>query len=79
MAGRNRRFAPVLWIVFEHFSLKERDFKKGLKMLFLCIKMGPSYANLFVGFIEELIFKQYSGPKLEFFGRYIDDCFGATS
>ena len=25
-------------------------------------KMGPSYANLFVGFIEELIFEQYSGP-----------------
>ena len=40
--------------------------------------MGRSYANLFVGFIEELIFEQYSGPKPEFFGRYIDDCFGAT-
>ena len=32
-------------------------------------------SNLFVGFIEELIFEQYSGPKPEFFGRYIDDCF----
>ena len=42
-------------------------------------KMGPSYANLFVEFIEKLIFEQYSGPKPEFFGRYIDDCFGATS
>ena len=41
-------------------------------------KMGPSYANLFVGFIEKLIFEQYSGPKPEFFGRCID-CFGAAS
>ena len=41
-------------------------------------KMGPSYANLFVGFIEELIFERYSGPKPELFGRYIDYCFGAT-
>ena len=40
--------------------------------------MGPNYANFFVGFIEELIFQQYSGPKPEFFGRYIDDCSGAT-
>ena len=42
-------------------------------------KMGPSYANLFVGHVKEQIFKNYSGPKPEFFGRYIDDCLGATS
>ena len=41
--------------------------------------MGPSYANLFVSYIEHLIFKQYTGPKPEYFGRYIDDCIGATS
>ena len=40
--------------------------------------MVPSYSNLFVGFIEELIFERYSGPKPELFGRYIDYCFGAT-
>ena len=38
-------------------------------------KMGPSYANLFVGFIEH----QYHGPKPELYGCYIDDCIGATS
>ena len=38
-------------------------------------KMGPSYANLFVGFIEH----QYHGPKPELCGCYIDDCIGATS
>ena len=42
-------------------------------------KMGPSYANLFVGFIEHQFFSQYHGPKPELYGRYIDDCIGATS
>ena len=39
-------------------------------------KMGPSYANLFVGFIEHQFFSQYHGPKPELYGRYIDDCVG---
>ena len=42
-------------------------------------KMGPSYANLFVGFIEHQFFSQYHGPKPELNGRYIDDCIGTTS
>ena len=29
-------------------------------------KMGPSYANLFVGYVEEQIFKQYTDPFLIF-------------
>ena len=37
--------------------------------------MGPSYANLFVGYIEHELFNQYNGPNC----RYIDDCVGATS
>ena len=42
-------------------------------------KMGPSYANLFVGFIEHQFFSQYHGPKPELYGCHIDDCIGATS
>ena len=42
-------------------------------------KMGPSYANLFVGFIEEQFFDKFDGTKPELYRRYIDDCFGATS
>ena len=42
-------------------------------------KMGPSYANLFVGYIEHQFFNQYNGPKPELYRRYIDDCVGATS
>ena len=41
--------------------------------------MGSNYANLFVGYVEEQIFNQFDGPKPELFGRYIDDCLGATS
>ena len=42
-------------------------------------KMGPSYANLFVGHVEQQIFEQYTGPIPDFFGRYIDDCLGTAS
>ena len=42
-------------------------------------KMGPSYANLFVGFIENTFFSNYHGPKADLYKRYIDDCVGATS
>ena len=27
-------------------------------------RMGPSYANLFVGYVEHQFFNQYNGPKL---------------
>ena len=42
-------------------------------------KMGHSYANLFVDYIEYKFFNQYNGPKPELYRRYIDDCVGATS
>ena len=37
-------------------------------------KMGPNYANLFVGFVEKQIFEQYTDPTPDYLGRYIDDC-----
>ena len=42
-------------------------------------KMGPSYANLFVGYIEHQFLNQYNGPKSDLYRHYIDDCVGATS
>ena len=41
--------------------------------------MGPSYANLFVEYVEHQFFNQFDGPKPDFYGRYIDDCIGAIS
>jgi len=38
-----------------------------------------SYANLFVVFVKHQFFSQYNGPKTQLYGRYIDDCIGATS
>ena len=38
-----------------------------------------SYANLFVGYIENQFFNQFNGTKPELYGRYIDDCIDATS
>ena len=42
-------------------------------------KMGPNYANLFVGFVEKQIFEQYIDPIPDYLGRYIDDCVGTAS
>ena len=38
-------------------------------------KMGPRYANVFVGCIENQFFNQYNSPKPDLYRRYI----GATS
>ena len=43
------------------------------------IFLSTETASLFVGYAEEQIFNQFDGPKPELFGRYIDDCLGATS
>jgi len=45
----------------------------------MATKMGPSYANPFVGYIKNQFFNQFHGTKPELYGRYIDDCIGATS
>ena len=60
------------------FSFGDQYYKQ-INGVAMGTKMGPSYANLFVGYIENQIFQQYTGHKPEYFGRYIDDCFGATS
>ena len=41
-------------------------------------KMGATYANHFIGNIENNIFSNYHGPKPDLYKRYIDDCVGAT-
>ena len=57
---------------------------KFLKKLWCCVcgrekqaNLG-TYANRFMGFIEHQLFSQYNEPKPELYGRYINDCIGAT-
>ena len=43
-------------------------------------KMGPNYANLFVGYVEEQNFQSIRRSQTRtFLAAYIDDCLGATS
>ena len=58
---------------------RSREIFKQINGVAMGTKMGPNYANLFAGYVEEQIFNQFDSPKPELFGRYIDDCLGATS
>ena len=60
------------------FSFGDNYYKQ-INAVSMGTKVGPSYANLFVGFIETNIFSNYHGPKPDLYKRYIDDCVGATS
>ena len=60
------------------FSLSGNYYKQ-INGVAMGTKMGPSYANLFVGFIEQQFFDKFDGTKPERYRRYIDHCFGATS
>ena len=42
-------------------------------------RMGPSYACLFMGRLEEQIFQEYTGPVPVLYRRFIDDCFGIAT
>ena len=69
---------PKQVLTLNRFSFV-RNYYKQTNGVAMGTKMGPSYANLFVGFIEHQLFSQYHGLKPELYGRYIDDCIGATS
>ena len=61
-----------------YFSFGDNHYKQ-INGAAMGTKMGPGYANLFVGFMENKIFSNYRGPKPDLYKRYIDDCVGATS
>ena len=69
---------PMTKVALNCFSFSGNYYKQSNGVA-MGTKTGPSYANLFVGFIERQFFNQYHGPKPELYGRYIDDCIGATS
>ena len=42
-------------------------------------KLGPNYACLFVGYVEERMLRDYTGRKPDLYKRYMDDVAGAAS
>ena len=60
------------------FSLGDNYYKQ-INCVAMGTKMGTSYANLFVGYIEDKFLSDYHGLKPDIYKRYIDDCVGATS
>ena len=60
------------------FSLGD-IFYKQINGVAMGTKMGPSDANLFVGFTENKFFSNYHRPNPDLYKRYIDDCVGTTS
>ena len=42
-------------------------------------KLGPNYACLFVGHVEEKMLRDYTGIKPDLYKRYMDDVAGAAS
>ena len=67
-----------LFLTLNCFSFGDNYYKQ-INGVTMGTKMEPSYANLFVGFIENKFFSNYHGPKSDLYKRYIDDCVGATS
>ena len=59
------------------FSFADNHYKQ-VNGVAMGTKMGLSYANLFVGYIENQSFNQFNGAKPELYGRNID-CIDATS
>ena len=60
------------------FSFADSYFKQ-INGVAMSTNMGPSYANLFVAYIEHQFVNQYNGPKPELYCCYIDDRIGTTS
>eukprot|EP00061_Rhincodon_typus_P005030 g24007.t1 len=60
-------------LILNNFSFNCSHFlqTKGVAM---GTRMGPSYACLFVGSVEQSLFRCYTGTNPNLFLRYIDDC-----
>ena len=60
-----------LFLTLNCFSFAVNYYKQ-INGVAMATRMGPSYANLFVGYAEHQVFNQYNGPKPELYGRYVD-------
>ncbi len=67
-----------LVLTLNNFSFDGEHYQQ-ISGLAMGTKMGPNYANLFVGFVEKQIFEQYADRTPDYLGRYIDDLVGTAS
>ncbi|XP_078377902.1 uncharacterized protein LOC144661069 [Oculina patagonica] len=55
------------------------DYYKQVGGVAMGSKLGPNYACLFVGYVEEKMLAEYPSEKPELYKRFMDDVAGATS
>ena len=72
-SGARRRLAELV-LTLNCFSFRADSYYEQINGVAMGTKMEPSYANLFVGYIELKFFNQYNGSKPELYRSYIDDC-----
>ena len=70
------RLAELI-LTLNHFELHS-EFYTQICGVSMGTRMGPSYACLFMGFIEQKFMETYHGPIPEVYGRYIDVCVGVS-
>ncbi len=63
-----------LVLTLNNFSFDDEHYQQ-ISGVAMGTKMGPNYANLFVGFVEKQIFEQYTDTTPDHLGRYIDEQF----
>ena len=56
-----------LVLALNNFFFDDEHYQQ-IKGVAMATKMGPSYANLFVGFVEKQIFEQYTDPLPDYLG-----------
>ena len=66
-----------LVLTLNHFEF-DGNFYNQIRGVAMGTKMGPSYACLFMGYIENRFHEQYTGKKPSLYFRYIDDIVGVA-
>ena len=67
-----------LVLTLNHFEFNGEHYNQ-IRGVSMGTRMGPSYACLYMGYVEERFHGQYDGSKPSWYKRYIDDICGATT
>ena len=66
-----------LVLTLNHFEFNSEHYTQ-IRGVSMGTRMGPSYACLFMGWVEHNFFESYTNPIPEVYKRYIDDSVGTT-